>query len=176
MHITCHMFFQHYFVTFHASFFFLSSQNSSCKFVHSTILLIQLQHFNIHFFFHFCFFQPPIHFLYSSWPSCYLYIYLINFCFFLSIVVNLVFNDYTFKPKLPIFMLTIIIAWNILTMLLFSKILVAISSTNLGLRFCGIFPLNPSLNDITLPHICNFWPISKLSLLLTLVNSVALIL
>jgi hypothetical protein len=45
---------------------------------------------------------------------------------------------------------------------LISKTSATISSTNLGVRFYGVSSLNPSPNDITLPHIYNYWPISKI--------------
>jgi hypothetical protein len=76
-------------------------------------------------------------------------------------MVNLVFDDYTSKPKLPIFSLIKTIAWNISVVLLFSKTSIAVSSTNLGVRFYGVSSLNSFLNDITLSHIYNSWPISK---------------
>ncbi len=77
-------------------------------------------------------------------------------------MVNLVFNDCTSKPKLPIFRLTMAMAKNIFTFLLLSRTLATTSSTNLGLRFYGVSSLKPFPNDAcTLSHICNSWPTSK---------------
>ncbi len=52
-------------------------------------------------------------------------------------------------------------AWNIYVILLLSMTSITMSSTNLGVRFCGFFPLDPSLNDTTLFLICNSWPTFK---------------
>jgi hypothetical protein len=48
-----------------------------------------------------------------------------------------------------------------LTILLLSRTLTTISSTNLGVRFYGVSSLDQSLHDITLSHIYIFWPMSK---------------
>jgi hypothetical protein len=48
---------------------------------------------------------------------------------FSLIVINLVFNDYTFESKVSIFKLIITMAWNIYAILLLSRTSIAISFT-----------------------------------------------
>lgn len=57
-------------------------------------------------------------------------------------MINLVFNDYILKPKLPIFILTIAIAWKISVVLLPSNISYTISFIDLGVRFYGVSSLD----------------------------------
>ncbi len=52
-------------------------------------------------------------------------------------------------------------AWNISTILLLSRTSIAKSSIDLGVRFCGVSSLNPSLDDTALSHIYNFGPTFK---------------
>jgi hypothetical protein len=51
----------------------------------------------------FYFFQVIMCCLYYSYFSCSCFIYHNNPCFPPSTMVNIVFNDFIFKPKLPIF-------------------------------------------------------------------------
>jgi hypothetical protein len=89
-----------------------------------------------------------------------------------SIMVNLVLNDYTSKPKLPIFNLTMAMAWNIFTILLFSRTSIAKSSIDLGVRFCRVSSLKLSLDDTVYPTSIILDQPLKLFLLLTLIYSV----
>ncbi len=83
-------------VFFFSSLFFVVNSNIFA-FIHASMFI-------------FYFFQLPIHFLYSSISSYSFFICFNNPCFFLSIMINLVFNYYTSKPKLFIFKLIITIA------------------------------------------------------------------
>jgi hypothetical protein len=76
-------------------------------------------------------------------------------------MVNLVFNDLTSKPKLPIFWLTIAIAWNISTVLLLPNTSFAIFYTYLGVKLCGVSSLEASFDDIPLSLIYKLKSISN---------------
>jgi hypothetical protein len=73
-------------------------------------------------------------------------------------MANLIFNDLTSKPKLPIFYFTITIAQNIYIVLLLPNTSFASSFTNLGIKFCGVSSLKASFDDNPLSFICK--PIS----------------
>jgi hypothetical protein len=97
--------------SFHASSFSFISFHSFSNFVHSIILflnsLFSMVSYNIFTLtfssFSLCFFQVTMHCLYYSYISCSCFICYNNPCFSPSTMVNLVFNDLTSKPKLPIF-------------------------------------------------------------------------
>jgi hypothetical protein len=95
----------------------------------------------------FYFFQVTMHCLYCSHISCSYFIYYNNPYFPPSTMVNLVFNDLTSKPKLPIFWFTIAIARNIYIVLLLPNTSFASSSTILGVKFCGVSCLKASFDD-----------------------------
>ncbi len=96
----------------------------------------------------FCLFQVYIRYLYSSHPYYSFLICFSNPYFSSSIEINLVLNDLTSKPKLPIFRLTITIAWNISIVLLLLSTYFANFSTNFGVKFCGVSSLGASYDDI----------------------------
>lgn len=124
--------------------------------VNSSILTFALSSSSI-----FSFFQPLIHYMHSSCPW-FFHVYWSNPCFSHStMVIDMVFNVFTFKPKLPIFKLIMAMAWNIFTILLLSRTLATISSTYLGVNFCDVSSLDSSFDDTTLSHTCNSWPTSK---------------
>jgi hypothetical protein len=77
--------------------------------------------------------------------------------FLLSIVVNLVLNDLTSKPRLlrlPIFKLIVAIAWNILAVLLLLCTFSISSFIDFGVQFFGVSSLDASSNDIPMFFIC----------------------
>jgi len=82
----------------------------------------------------------------------------------------MVFNDCTYKPKLPIFRLIITIyGLNIFIILLLSETSTTISSTYLGVKFYGVSSLGPSFDDTTLYASMIFGQPLKVFLLLTLI-------
>ncbi len=85
---------------------------SLCSTISCTIFTLTFSSISFIYLFQLC-----IHYLYSSYPFCSL-ICFNKPCFSSSIIVNMVLNDLTSKPKLPIFRIIITIAQNILAILL----------------------------------------------------------
>ncbi len=104
--------------------------------------------------FFFYFFQVCIRYLYSSYPCCYFLICFNNPCFYSSTIVNVVLNDLTSKPRLPIVILTIAIAWNISTILLLPSTFSTNSFTDFGVNFCGVSFLVVYFDYIPMFFIC----------------------